>query len=88
MNSYYLGSTVWGDNPPYPISILYVIPGTTIGNFTANFAMLADDGVVFGVEYIRIKEYILHMNKRRESGLINQGEYEESLHQVGEEHGH
>ena len=80
MNSYYLGSTVRGNNHSYPISILNVVTGTTGGNSTANFAT-ADNGVVFGAEHIHIKESIAHTNKMKESGWINQGEYKESPRQ-------
>ena len=52
--------------------MLHVIPGTTGRNFTANFAT-ADNRVVFGAECSSIKESIAYMNKRKESGWINQG---------------
>ena len=78
MNIYYLGSSALGDNPFRPISILHLIPGTTGRTFIANFAMVGK-GLVFGAEYGSIKESIAHMNERKESGRINQGEYEESL---------
>ena len=78
MNIYYLGSPVWRNNSSYPISVLHVIPSTTGRIFIANFEM-ADDEVVFGAEYSHIKESISHMNERKESGWINQGENEESL---------
>ena len=80
MNSYYLGSTVQGNNHSYPVLILHVIPSATVRNFIANFATV-EDVMAFGAECIHIKESITHMNERKGSGRINQGEYKESLHQ-------
>ena len=80
MNIFYLGSSVWGNNPSRTISILHLIPGTTGGTFVANFTMV-DEGLLFGTEYGSIKESIAYMNERKESGRITQGEYKESLRQ-------
>ena len=96
MNIYYLGSSVWGNNPCHPILILHLISGTTGGNSIANFGTV-DEGLIFGAEYGSIKESIVYMNERKESGWINQEEYKESPCRewipmvrtfVGEEHGH
>ena len=70
MNIYYLGSSVCGNNPSHPISILHLIPDTTDGNFIANFAMV-DKGLIFGAEYGSIKESIAYTNERKESEWIN-----------------
>ena len=78
MNIYYLGSSARGNNPSRPINILHHIPGTTGGTFIANFAT-TDERLLFGVEYSSIKDDIAHMNERKESRRITQGEYEESL---------
>ena len=59
MNIYYLGSSVWGNNPSCPISILHVIHDTTVGTFIANFATV-DEGLIFGAECGSIKESIAH----------------------------
>ena len=40
---------------------------------------MADNGVMFGAEYSNIKTSTVHMNERKESGHINQGECGESL---------
>ena len=67
MDIYSLGSSVQGNDSPHPILILHLILGTTGRNFTANFTMV-DEGLIFGAEYCSIKESVIYMNKRKESG--------------------
>ena len=51
----------------------------TTGKIIITNIATEDNRVVFRAEYGHIKESIVHMNERKESGWINQGEYEESM---------
>ena len=66
------------NNLSYPISALYLVPSTTYGSFLAHFAT-NNEGVKFGQEYSHIKAFIADINKRKESGWMTQGKYDQTL---------